>query len=65
MSVGDVAKALRVPLWQLRRLFSRGFLPPPPRCGQYRLLYADQLPEIRLALKRAGYLPPRKTAAAK
>lgn len=49
--------------WQVRRLFERGLLPEPPRVGAYRVIDSRDLPKVREALVRAGYLPVEVTHA--
>jgi len=57
MTVGQAANRLGVTARQVRRLYLRGLLPEPARAGLYRLISEDALPELELALRRAGYLP--------
>lgn len=49
--------------WQLSRLFERGFLPPPPKHGSNRLIFASDFPRITEAARKAGYLHDEATAA--
>ncbi|MFO0815929.1 MAG: hypothetical protein U0796_22150 [Gemmatales bacterium] len=57
-TLGDIARRYRVQLWQVRRLYERGYLPEPAtRLGGARIVTADDLPTIKAALKRAGYTP--------
>ena len=58
LSLGEVAARYGVDLWKVQRLFRRRLLPTPPRVGPFRLVRADQLPEVEAALVRAGYLAP-------
>ena len=55
-TVGTVAKRYGVRPWRVRRLFERGFLPPAPRVGAYRIIAAADLPKVEQALRDAGYL---------
>jgi hypothetical protein len=50
--------------WQLSRLFERGFLPPPPKHGSNRLIFATDFPRIAEAAKKAGYLRDAENAGA-
>jgi DNA-binding transcriptional MerR regulator len=56
LTLGNVAKQLGVPIWAIRRLYERGILPEPARVALYRVVSADDLPAIEVALRRAGYL---------
>jgi hypothetical protein len=53
---GDLAKRFGVPPWQIKQALLRGFLAEPPRVGIYRVWIEDDLPHVRAALVRAGYL---------
>jgi hypothetical protein len=57
LTTGDAAQALGCREWQVSRLYERGFLPEPPRVGGKRVLTQADLPAIRDAAVRAGYLP--------
>jgi hypothetical protein len=56
LTVGAIAARLGCRPWQVRRLFERGLLPQPPRVGAYRVIPAADLPKVKAALCRAGYL---------
>jgi DNA-binding transcriptional MerR regulator len=56
LTMGDVATRFGVQVWQVRRLFERGLLPPAARVGAYRVVAADDLPAVEQALRTAGYL---------
>ncbi len=56
LSLTDVARELDAPVWAVRRLFERGSLPEPPRVGRLRVFSPGDLPVIRRALVKAGYL---------
>ncbi len=58
LMLGEVALRLHMPLWRLQDAFRRGPLPPPLRAGRYRLVPVSQLPALRDALEKAGYLRP-------
>lgn len=55
-SIGAVAKRFGLPTWQVRRIIERGFLPEPARVGPYRVFRVEELPAVRAALIKAGYL---------
>lgn len=57
MTAGDLAVHFGRPEWQIRRLWERDFLPTPKRIGAYRVVHRRELPAVRAALVRAGYLP--------
>jgi hypothetical protein len=63
LTLGVVAKRFGVKLWQVRRCFERGLLPPAARCANYRVVEERQLPAVEAALRRGGYLPSGKEAA--
>lgn len=46
-----------IAVWQIRRLFQRGFLPEPARIRSCRVVPVDDLATIERALREAGYLP--------
>jgi DNA-binding transcriptional MerR regulator len=55
--LGDLSRRYGVPVWKIRRLFTRGLVPEPERAGAYRVLRERDLARIEAALKKAGYLP--------
>jgi hypothetical protein len=55
-TLGSVARRYQVEVWQVRRLYERGILPPAERIGQYRVIAHDDLPKVEQALREAGYL---------
>ncbi len=57
LTIGAAARRCGCPPWQIRRLFERGFLPPAPRVGAYRVIAAADLPLVEKALRDANYLP--------
>jgi hypothetical protein len=63
-SVGAVAELLGVQAWQVRRVIKRGLHPEVRRFGhEWRYFTQDELPAVRQALIRGGYLPPDPPAA--
>lgn len=56
ITVGDVAKRFNCAVWQVRRLFTRGLVPPAKRIGAYRAISTADLSLIERALRKAGYL---------
>jgi hypothetical protein len=58
LTIGDAAAHLGCREWQLRRLFSRGLVGEAARLGRTRIIPRAQLPRLRKALERAGYLEP-------
>jgi predicted DNA-binding transcriptional regulator AlpA len=56
MTVGQAAARLGVRDWQIVSLYRRRFLPEPVRLGRFRAIDPDDLPKVREALVRAGYL---------
>jgi DNA-binding transcriptional MerR regulator len=66
LTLGDVAARCGVAVWQVRRLYERGILPPAMRLSRYRVVNPDDLPAIEAALRQVGYLKgesPRGSAA--
>jgi hypothetical protein len=61
-TLGDIARRLGIPAWQVRRVFERGLLPEPARLGRWRVVYPDQIPALEAALTEAGYLPAEEAA---
>lgn len=57
VTLGDVARRCGCDVWQVRRLYERGLLPPARRIGLYRVVSVDDIPAIEAALRTAGYLP--------
>jgi hypothetical protein len=55
----DAARALGVEPWQIASLYQRELIPEPPRVGPVRVLTPSDLPVLRAALEKAGYLPGR------
>jgi hypothetical protein len=64
LSLGAVAAETGAHMWQVRRLFERGDLPPATRVGPYRVVSLADLPLIREALRKSGYLPIQEVAHA-
>jgi hypothetical protein len=60
ITLGEVATHFGCQLWQVRRLYERGILPPAPRVGTIRVVQVSDLPVIGEALEQAGYIPTRK-----
>jgi hypothetical protein len=56
LTTGDLSKRFNKPVWQILQLIKRGFLPEPQRVGIYRVWFETDLPTIRTALVKAGYL---------
>jgi hypothetical protein len=56
-SIGSVARRFHVQPWQIRRAIARGFLSEPARIATFRVFTHEELPLVRDALIRAGYLP--------
>ena len=56
ITIGRAATLLGVKPWQVRRVFERGALPEPARVGAYRVVTEGDLPIIKSALQRLGYL---------
>jgi hypothetical protein len=56
LTLGEVGARFGVPRWMIRRLIERGFLPDPPRIGRYRVIAERDLPQVKAALVKAGYL---------
>jgi hypothetical protein len=57
LTLGEWSRIFHRPVWMIRRLFERGFLPEPGRAGFYRVLPESDHDIIQAALRRAGYLP--------
>jgi hypothetical protein len=57
MTPGQAASALGLRDWQLGRLYRRGLVEEPPRFGRFRVIRPDDLPRLRAAAVKAGYLP--------
>lgn len=62
LTLGAVGKRLGAKIWQIRRLYERGLLPPAERVGPYRVVAESDLPRIEKALKAARYLPSEEVA---
>jgi hypothetical protein len=56
LTTGDAAVELGVREWMVARLYERHFLPEPPRLAGKRVLKRSDLPAVRDAAVRAGYL---------
>jgi excisionase family DNA binding protein len=56
LTTGEAAVRLGAREWRVARLYQRGLLPEPRRLGRARLIPASDLPRLRDALMRAGYL---------
>lgn len=56
LTLGDAATRLGCQSWQIRKMYTKGILPEPPRIGGVRVLAEADLPALRAALLKAGYL---------
>jgi hypothetical protein len=56
LTLGQAAKQIGCKRWQLQRAFDRELLPDPQRIGLFRVVAAEELPQIKLALQQCGYL---------
>lgn len=56
LTIGQVAQHFGVDAWQVRALFTRGYLPEGQRVGAYRVFTETDLPSVEVALNSAGYL---------
>jgi|GEM_PF-6490685 len=56
LTIGAVAKHFGCRPWQVRRAIERKLLEEPARVGAYRVFLPADLPRIRVALLKAGYL---------
>ncbi len=55
-TLGEIAREFGATVWQVRRLFERGILPPAERIGRYRVVRAGDLPRVVEELRKAGYI---------
>lgn len=60
LTTAEAAKRLKVEAWQVSRLYLHGDLPEPPRFMEKRVIFPDDLPTIRKALKKRGWLKRAK-----
>jgi DNA-binding transcriptional MerR regulator len=59
LTLGELARRFGCQLWQVRRLYERGLLPPAKRIGQYRVVDERDLGTVQRALLAAGYIEQR------
>lgn len=64
ITTGDVCKHFGVLPWQVLQAIRRGFLDEPRRVGIYRVWHEEDLPRVRAALVRAGYVDEEAAAHA-
>jgi hypothetical protein len=64
LTLGQAVDAIGcgVHTWHLRRVYERGFLPHCRRAGQNRVIGENELPALKEALRKAGYLKEKVTA---
>lgn len=62
-TLGTLARRYGCSVWQLRRIFERGLLPPAARVGAYRVVAEADLPKVEAALRAAGYLAQESEAS--
>jgi DNA-binding transcriptional MerR regulator len=55
-TLGEIAREYGATVWQVRRLFERGILPPAERIGMYRVVRAEDLRKVVEGLRNAGYI---------
>lgn len=58
LSSSDVAEMIGLRPWRLNRMHSRGLLQEPPRVSRFRVYRPADVPAIREAAIKAGYLQP-------
>ena len=51
----QVAQMLDCEVWQVRRIFTEGDLPEPPKFGGKRVIYKKLVPQIAKALTARGW----------
>jgi hypothetical protein len=56
LTLGAAAKRLGCEAWQIRRVFTRRLLPEPGRIGAYRVIHERDLPALKAALIKLGYV---------
>lgn len=56
LTLGQVAAELGITATQVKSLFEQGLLPPALRVGRWRVVPRDELPKVRVAAVKAGYL---------
>ncbi|HEY7153807.1 MAG TPA: hypothetical protein VH575_07590 [Gemmataceae bacterium] len=56
LTIGEVALRLNCQQWQIRKVCNLGLYPEPPRFGNQRAFRESDLPKIKEALRKAGYL---------
>ena len=64
ITIGKVAELTGYTIGQVRKLYERGILPEPQRCGFYRVVLTTEVPKIEAALK-ARYRKRERAAAGK
>lgn len=63
LTLGDVARKYGCKVWQVRRLFELGILPPAERIGVYRVVRVEDLPTLETKLIEAGYIKAEAVTA--
>ena len=58
LSTGQVADLLGMQTWRIQQLYKRELVPEPRRCGRWRMFAPEDIPIIREAAQKAGYLKP-------
>lgn len=54
LTVGALARRFGCSEQRVRRLFTTGVLPEPPRAGPYRLIPVEDIPKVEAALNATG-----------
>lgn len=65
LTMGQIGKRFGCSQSQVRKVFTRGFLPEPARAGSYRVVPVEQLGQVEAALRRAGYIKDELLAVSK
>jgi hypothetical protein len=56
LTLGQVAEHFGIKTWLVQRTIERGFYPQPSKVGKLRVIPRNELPAVRDAIVRAGYL---------
>lgn len=56
LTTGQVSELFGISSWKVSRIYGQGDLPAPLYCGRTRVILRDDLPKVKEALEKRGYL---------
>lgn len=65
VTTGQLARRHNIPMEYVRRVFTRGAVPEPPRIAGNRVIPSEVVPLVEAELRRVGHIPAEPVGASK